>query len=74
MFKMNLSIKRLTIFILIFMYVIYFLATSLNLYSYSKYEFNKTEKVVKNFNSSLSQQIIEKLNNISDVSKYPLWC
>ena len=72
MFKMNLSIKRLTIFILIFMYVIYFLATSLNLYSYSKYEFNKTEKVVKNFNSSLSQQIIEKLNNISDVSKYPL--
>lgn len=72
MLKKNLSIKKLTIFILIFMYIIYFIATSLNLYSYSKYEFNKTEKVVKNFNSSLTQQITEKINNISDVSKYPL--
>ena len=72
MFKKNLSIKQLTIFIFIFMYIVYFIVTSFNLYWYSKYEFNKTEKVVKNFNSSLSQQITEKLNNISDVSKYPL--
>ena len=72
MFKKNLSIKQLTIFIFIFMYIVYFITTSFNLYWYSKYEFNKTEKVVKNFNSSLSQQITEKLNNISDVSKYPL--
>ena len=73
MFKKNLSIKQLTIFIFIFMYIVYFIVTSFNLYWYSKYEFNKTEKVVKNFNSSLSQQITEKLNNISDVSKYPLF-
>ena len=72
MLKKHLSIKKLTIFILIFMYIIYFIATSLNLYSYSKYEFSKTEKVIKNFNSSLSYQIAEKINNISDVSKYPL--
>ena len=72
MFKKNLSIKQLTIFIFIFMYIVYFITTSFNLYWYSKYEFNKTEKVIKNFNSSLSQQITEKLNNISDVSKYPL--
>ena len=72
MFKKNLSIKQLTIFIFIFMYIVYFITTSFNLYWYSKYEFNKTEKVIKNFNASLSQQITEKLNNISDVSKYPL--
>lgn len=72
MLKKHLSIKKLTIFILIFMYIIYFIATSLNLYSYSKYEFSQNEKVIKNFNSSLSYQIAEKINNISDVSKYPL--
>lgn len=71
MLKKHLSIKKLTIFILIFMYIIYFIATSLNLYSYSKYEFSQNEKVIKNFNSSLSYQIAEKINNISDVSKYP---
>ena len=72
MLKKHLSIKKLTIFILIFMYIIYFIATSLNLYSYSKYEFSQNEKVIKNFNSSLSYQIAEKINNISDISKYPL--
>ncbi|WP_243156216.1 sensor histidine kinase [Clostridium sp. C2-6-12] len=66
------SIKKLTLFIFVIMYIIFFIITSFNLYSYSNYEFNKTEKLLKNFNISLSQQIIEKFNNISDISKYPL--
>ncbi|WP_026885864.1 sensor histidine kinase [Clostridium beijerinckii] len=71
-FNNNISIKKLTLLIFVIMYIIFFLITSLNLYSYSKYEFNKTEKLIENFNVSLSQQVVEKLNNISDVSKYPL--
>jgi two-component system sensor histidine kinase YesM len=54
------------------MYSIFFIITSLNLYSYSNYEFNKTEKLIRNYNTSLSQQFTEKINNISNVSKYPL--
>ena len=71
-FNKNISIKKLTLLIFIIMYIIFFIITSLNLYSYSKYEFNKTEKLIENFNVSLTQQIVEKVNNISDVSKYPL--
>jgi len=71
-FYKTISIKKLTLFIFMFMYIIFFIITSFNLYSYSNYEFNKTEKLIKNFNISLSQQIIEKFNNISDISKYPL--
>lgn len=71
-FNKDISIKKLTLFIFIITYIIFFIITSLNLYSYSSYEFNKTEKLIKNFNISLSQQIIEKLNSISDASKYPL--
>ncbi|WP_143316125.1 sensor histidine kinase [Clostridium sp. HBUAS56017] len=71
-FKKNLSIKKLTLIIFSIMYSFFFLITTLNLYSYSKYEFNKTEKLIKNYNTSLSQQITEKINSISNVSKYPL--
>lgn len=71
-FNKNLSIKKLTLIIFSIMYTIFFIITSINLYSYSKYEFNKTEKLIKNYNISLSQQFTEKINNISNVSKYPL--
>ena len=71
-FKKDMSIRRITILVFIIMYTLFFLMTTINLYSYSKYEFSKTDKVIKNFNSTLSQQIYEKFNNISDVSKYPL--
>jgi Predicted signal transduction protein with a C-terminal ATPase domain len=71
-FNNNISIKKLTLLIFIIMYIIFLIITSLNLYSYSKYEFNKTEKIIENFNISQSQQVVEKLNNIYDVSKYPL--
>lgn len=71
-FNNNISIKKLTLLIFAIIYIIFFIITSLNLYSYSEYEFNKTEKLIENFNVSLSQQVVEKLNNISDVSKYPL--
>ena len=70
--KNDISIKRTTILVFIIMYVLFFLMTSINLYSYSQYEFSKTNKVIKNFNTTLSQQIYEKFNNLSDVSKYPL--
>ncbi|MCR1951123.1 MULTISPECIES: sensor histidine kinase [unclassified Clostridium] len=68
----NLSIKKLTLIIFTCLYLIFLLVTTFNLYSYSKYEFNKTEKLIKNFNISFSNQIEEKINTISDVSKYPL--
>lgn len=71
-FNKNLSIKKLTLIIFIIMYILFFIITSVNLYSYSNYEFNKTEKLIKNFNISLSQQITQKVNTILDVSKYPL--
>lgn len=71
-FKNDISIKKLTILVFVIMYSLFFLMTTINLYSYSKYEFSKTDKVIKNFNTTLSQQIYEKFNNISDVSKYPL--
>lgn len=68
----DLSIKKLTIYIFTTIYLIFILLTSLNFYSYSRYEFNKTEKLIKNSNASLSQQITEKINTILDISKYPL--
>lgn len=68
----DLSIKKLTIYIFTIIYLIFILLTSLNFYSYSRYEFNKTEKLIKNSNTSLSQQITEKINTILDISKYPL--
>ena len=70
--KNDISIKRTTILVFIIMYALFFLMTSINPYSYSQYEFSKTNKVIKNFNTTLSQQIYEKFNNLSDVSKYPL--
>lgn len=68
----DLSIKKLTIYIFTIIYLIFILLTSLNFYSYSRYEFNKTEKLIKNSNTSLSQQITKKINTILDISKYPL--
>lgn len=73
LFKIRkLSIKKLTLFIFIIMYIIFFIITSINLYSFSSYEFNKTEKLIKNINSNLSEQIEQKLNTLIDISKYPL--
>ena len=48
--KNDISIKRTTILVFIIMYALFFLMTSINLYSYSQYEFSKTNKVIKNFN------------------------
>lgn len=70
--NINLSIKRLTLIIIILAYSSFFLITSFNLQSYADYEFTRTEKLIKNFNTTLSEQIVEKVNNISSVSKYPL--
>jgi two-component system sensor histidine kinase YesM len=70
--KNNASIKRLTLMIFLVMHILFFIITTLSLYSYSKYEFEKTEKLIKNFDTSLSQQISEKLTSFSDISKYPL--
>ncbi len=68
----NLSIKKLTLLIFLSIYAVFLIVTSINLYSYSKYEFSKTEKLIKNLNINLSTQITQKLDNIIDVSKYPL--
>ncbi len=68
----NLSIKKLTLLIFLSVYIIFLIITSINLYSYSKYEFRKTEKLIKNFNYNITTQIIQKFDNITDVSKYPL--
>ena len=68
----NLSIKKLTILIFIIMYSLFFIMTIINLYSYSRYEFSKNDKLIKNFNTTLSQQLYEKFNNFSEVSKSPL--
>lgn len=68
----QLSIKKITLIIFTVMYLLFFIITSLNLYSYSSYESQKTENLIVNFNTGLSNQITEKLANISDVSKYPL--
>ena len=68
----NLSIKKITILTFLVMYSLFFVMTTINLYTHSQYEFSKNDKVIKNFNITLSQQIYEKFNNISDVSKYPL--
>ena len=68
----NLSIKKLTILTFIIMYSLFFIMTIINLYSYSRYEFSKNDKLIKNFNTTLSQQLYEKFNNLSEVSKYPL--
>lgn len=71
-YNKQLSIKKLTLLIFSLMYIVLFLITSLNIFSYSKYEFNKTEKMIKNTNIGLSNQIEQKIGNIIDVSKYPL--
>ena len=68
----NLSIKKLTIYIFSIIYILYFLITSISLYAYSKFEFNRSKLLIDNSNTILSQQIGEIINNISDVSKYPL--
>lgn len=68
----HLSIKKITLIIFTVMYILFFILTTLNLYSYSHYESKKTENLIVNFNTGLSKQITEKLTNISDVSKYPL--
>ena len=65
----NLSIKKLTILTFIIMYSLFFIMTIINLYSYSRYEFSKNDKLIKNFNTTLSQQLYEKFNNLSEVSK-----
>lgn len=68
----NLSIKKLTFLIFLLIYFIYFLITSISLYSYSKYEFSRVKQLNKSSNEILSYQIKDKINNISDASKYPL--
>ncbi|MBE6063746.1 MAG: sensor histidine kinase [Clostridium butyricum] len=68
----NISIKKLTLCIFIVMYIIFLSITGINLYSYSQYEFNKTEKLICNYNTNLSQQINQKIDGVIDVSKYPL--
>ena len=68
----NLSIKKLTFLIFLLIYFIYFLITSISLYSYSKYEFSRIKQLNKSSNEILSYQIKDKINNISDASKYPL--
>lgn len=68
----NLSIKKLTLLIFLFLYIIYFLITSISLYSYSKYEFTRTKQLNEKSNEILSYQITDKVNSISEVSKYPL--
>ena len=45
----NLSIKKLTILTFIIMYSLFFIMTIINLYSYSRYEFSKNDKLIKNF-------------------------
>ena len=70
--KKDLPIKKLTIIILCIIYSIFFVATSINLYVYSKSELSKTENLVKNSNNSLSKQIQQKISNYLDISKYPL--
>lgn len=70
--KKDFSIKKLTLIIFIVMYILFFIITTLNLYSYSKYEFSKTEKLIKNFNIGLTKQLDQKIDTILDVSKYPL--
>ena len=70
--KKDLSIKKLTSLIFLSIYAVFLTVTSLNLYSYSRYEFNKTEKLIKNFNLNLGTQITQKLDNIIDISKFPL--
>ncbi|MBE6050717.1 MAG: sensor histidine kinase [Clostridium sp.] len=68
----ELSIKKLSLLIFIIMYIIFFFLTSYNLYSYSEYESNKTDKIMKNLNSNISKQVTEKINAIFNVSKFPL--
>lgn len=68
----NLSIKKLTLLIFLLIYFIYFLITSISLYSYSKYELSRVKQLNKSSNEILSYQIKDKINNISDASKYPL--
>lgn len=70
--RRDLSIKKLTSLIFLSIYLVFLTVTSLNLYSYSRYEFNKTEKLIKNFNLNLGTQITQKLDNIIDISKFPL--
>ncbi len=60
--KKDLPIKKLTIIILCIIYSIFFVATSINLYVYSKSELSKTENLVKNSNNSLSKQIQQKIS------------
>ena len=68
----NISIKKLTLFIFVVMYIVFLSITGINLYSYSQYEFNKTEKLICNYNANLTQQINQKINSVIDASKYPL--
>lgn len=70
--KKDLPIKKLTIIILCIIYTIFFVATSINLYVYSRSELSKTENLVEGSNNSLSSQIQQKISSYLDISKYPL--
>lgn len=70
--KKHMPIKKLTIIILCIIYSIFFIATSINLYVYSKSELSKIENLVEGSNNSLSKQIQQKISNYLDISKYPL--
>ncbi len=68
----NTSIKKLTLFIFIIIYILFFIITSINIYSFSSYEFKRTEKIIENNTQNVSGQIEQKLNTCIDISKYPL--
>lgn len=70
--KKDLSIKKLTLLIFLSIYSVFLIVTSINLYSYTRYEYSKTEKMIKNFNINISTQITQKINNVIDISKFPL--
>lgn len=72
MFKLNLSIKKFTLLIFIIMYIGFFALSAINLFSYSQYEYNKTENVIKNSNDALTAQIDQKVDSIINTSMHPL--
>ena len=60
----NLSIKKLTILTFIIMYSLFFIMTIINLYSYSRYEFSKNDKLIKNFIYGSNPLVIMICNSI----------
>ena len=57
----NLPIKKITILTFLVMYSLFFVMTTINLYTHSQYEFSKNDKVIKNFNITLSNKFMKNL-------------